>query len=65
MNLGGSKNDRGREGGPGMERRQSINLSRLEGLGEERGGWKLNSLNSNNVRAICKTFMWIIACLQK
>ena len=54
MNLCRSKDDGGGEGDVGKRRRGSINLSTLQGLGEEREGQKPDSLNSNKIRTIGK-----------
>ena len=59
MNLCRSKDDGGGEGGLGKGRRGSINLSTLQGLGEERGQ-KPDSLNSNKIRTVGKTFFFLI-----
>ena len=63
MNLCRSKDDGGGEGDVGKRRRGSINLSTLQGLGEEREGQKPDSLNSNKIGTIGKTFMWTVACI--
>ena len=68
MNLCRSKDDGGGEGGLGKGRRGSINLSTLQGLGEERGQ-KPDSLNSNKIRTVGKTFFFsnffLFGCTQQ